>query len=416
MHAYLQVLRRRDFGLLWVGATVSTLGDGMTIVALIWLVLERTSSPIAVGWLTFLYTAPVVIGGVVAGTLLDRFDRRRVMAADTVARAALMASVPILDATVGLPTWWLYVVAAGYGALMMVPLAGVPALIPSLVDDHELTSANALESISYGVGGILGPALAGLLVAIIGAPAVIGLDALTYLGFFGCLVLIRPIPAAHGRAGAVPRGGGIGAVLRMLMSSPPIVATTLMFMAANVGQGIFTVAVPIYAVNVLGRDAAAYGAILAAFSGGLLLGSIVVGAVGTPLRLGRAIAAAQFAAGLVLLGFVGRPELPVSLALGAAFGLGASPLTIWAQTIRMRLIPADQRGRAFALLRTLMQSAPPLGGLAGGLVIARTGIDAAFVLASLAIAVPGAVGLVARALDDASVSQVGVVDSRLAIE
>jgi len=154
---YLELLHRRDFALLWSGATVSTLGDGMTLVALVWLVLERTGSAAAVGALTVAYSTPVIGGGLVAGVLLDRFDRRVVMAIDTLGRGLLMASVPLLEAMGGVPTWWLFVIAASYGLLKMVPLAGVPALIPSLVEGDDLTTANAMESISYGVGGILGP-------------------------------------------------------------------------------------------------------------------------------------------------------------------------------------------------------------------------------------------------------------------
>lgn len=414
MSRYLLALRSREFGLLWFGATVSTLGDGMTLVALVWLVLERTGSALDVGWLTFAYAAPVVIGGLAAGVLLDRFDPRLVMAVDSLGRGVLMASVPVLEAAGGVPTWWLYVVAAGYGLLKMVPLAGVPALIPALLDDAALTTANALESISYGVGGIMGPALAGVLIALVGPAAVIGIDAVTYFVFFGSLLLMRPIhrtaasgpvasaatandPGTRAGRGARP-GAGLREAARVILASPAIVATTLMFMAANVGEGIFAVVMPLYAVTVLGGTATEYGVLLGVFSVGILAGSLIVGAVRTPTRLGRAIAAAQALAGVVLLGYLARPDLLPALALAGAFGLAGSPLTIWAQTLRMRLIPPELRGRVFAILRTLMQSTAPAGGVVAGVLVAGGGIEAAVIAAAIVTSVPGALGLLVPAL------------------
>jgi MFS family permease len=405
MRRYLAALRRRDFGLLWFGAAASILGDGMTLVALVWLMLERTGSALDVGWLTFAYAAPVVVGGLGAGVLLDRFDPRAVMAVDSLGRGLLMASVPVLELLGGVPTWWLFVVAAGYGLLKMVPLAGVPALIPRLLDDDDLTTGNALESISYGVAGIAGPALAGVLIAAIGAPAVIGLDAATYFFFLACLLLMRRPPALVRAQGERPasgeravRGLGLVAAGRVVIASPAIVATTLMFMAANVGEGIFAVVMPVYALEALGGTAAEYGAILAVFSVGILAGSIVVGALATPVRLGRAIAAAQAVAGVVLLGYLARPDLLPSLAIAGVFGLAGSPLTIWAQTLRMRIIPPELRGRVFAILRTLMQSTAPVGGIVAGVLVSGAGIEAAIVAATVVTTVPGLLGLVVPAL------------------
>lgn len=400
MSRYREALRHRDFRLLWIGATVSTLGDGMTLVALIWLVYERTGSAIDIGWLTFFYTAPVVVGGLLAGVLLDRFDRRAVLALDTAARGIVMASVPLVALTGDVPTWFLFAVAAVYGLLKMVPLAGVPAMIPALVPAEHLTTANALESISFGVGGIIGPAIAGVLVALVGAPLVIGLDAVSYFGFLVALLLMRGPTSAATAPAPVRRSIGLGPAIRVFLTSPAILATTLMFMAFNVGEGVFMVVLPIYAVDILRQDAAAYGSLLAAFSAGLLLGAVAVGAVATPIRIGRAIAMCQTVAGVVLLGFLAGPGLPLALGIGVLFGLVSSPLTVWAQTIRMRIVAPELRGRVFALLRTMMQSTPPLGGLIAGFVIAGPGLAAALLIGGAVIAIPGIVGVLVPALNE----------------
>jgi MFS family permease len=261
-----------------------------------------------------------------------------------------------------------------------------------------------METISYGLGGIAGPALAGLLVGLFGAPWVLAIDAATYAVFVACLALIRtPSRAgseaadADGAAGG-RRGAGLGPAFRFIRRTPAVLFITFMFMSFNVGEGMLLVLLPLYARDALGGDASTYGLLVSSFTGGMLIGALAVGAIDWRWPLGRSIAAAQLLAGLVLLGLVARPGLAGTVAVLALAGLCASPLTIWAQTIRMRLIPPDMRGRVFGLLRTLMQSTPPAGGIVGGALIGAVGMPVvAAVVAGLAI-VPGVRGLWAGSL------------------
>ena len=149
--AALRLARFRDF---WLGFSVSVLGDAVSRVALTWYVYERAGTPQALGLLALCYTGPVAAGGLAAGWLLDRFGRRRVMLADSLLRAGVMLLVPALAALGVLALWHIYLVAAVYGLLMMVPLAGGPALVPSLVPDEQLETANALETLSFTLGGV----------------------------------------------------------------------------------------------------------------------------------------------------------------------------------------------------------------------------------------------------------------------
>lgn len=405
MHRYLRLLRRRDYALLWGGATVSALGDGMSFIALVWLVLERSGDPGLVGWLGAVYTAPVVVGGLAAGVILDRVDRRLVLAGDNLIRGVAIASVPIAAVLGNLSIAHLFVVAAVYGLLFMTSLAGIPSLIPSLVEESDLTTANAMESLSYSIAGLAGPALAGIVIAIAGAPAVLAIDALSYGVFVVCLLAMRRTPDRPGAAetaGATApfpaRAGGLGPAVRFVIGSPAIVAITVLYMAVNIGEGIFLVLAPIYARDVLGGGSATYGLIVSAFTGGALLGGLLVGAIGWRWPLGRSIAVATTATGLVIGLFLARPALPGSLAILVTAGLLASSLTAWAQTIRMRLIPPELRGRVFALLRTLMQSTPPVGAILGGTLLVGGDLVPAIAAMAVVIAVPGAVALFVPAL------------------
>ncbi|HLA17646.1 MAG TPA: MFS transporter [Candidatus Limnocylindrales bacterium] len=401
MRRYLRLLRRRDYALLWTGATISALGDGMSFVALVWLVLEQTDDPGMVGVVAAAYTAPVIVGGLVAGLLLDRYDRRRLLAIDNLLRGAAVASVPIAAAAGTLTTAHLVIVAAIYGFLFMISVAGIPSLLPSYVPEDELTTANAMETISYGIAGLAGPALAGVVIALVGAPVVLAFDALTYLIFAGCLLAMRPPPSAgpavEDELGELA-GGGLRPAFTFILRTPAILAITLMFMSVNVAESMMNVLLPIYATDVLLAGAATYGILASAFTAGILAGSLVVGAVGWRWPLGRSIAVAQTATGLALLLLLGPPALPLALFSLLLAGVFASSLTAWAQTIRMRLIPPEMRGRVFAVLRTLMNATAPIGALIGGALLAADNVTLVIALMVVVVVVPGAIGLVHPAL------------------
>ncbi len=395
---YRQLFGNRAFRTFWFGFAFSVLGDGMTRVALIWFVYRATGSARAVGGLLLCYTGPIIVGGLMAGVLLDRFDRRQVMIADNLTRGAALAAIPLLHAAGRLMLWHVYVAAAVYGLLMMISLAGGPSLVPSLVRDADLATANALEMLCFTLGGVIGPPLAGLLIVGIGAPNVVIVDVASYALFALALARIRLAPRAQGHAAAQGRAFSLGHAVRLLLGNPILRATTLMFFAFNVGRGLLLVWLPILADRTFGGGAGLYGVLLGVLAAGEVAGSLLAGGIAPRLPLGAMICLAQCCSGLVLL-----IVLPTRAAWGAAlalalYGAFSAPLTIWAQTLRMRIIPAGLRGRAFALLRTLMQSGVPLGGAVGGALVSPLGIPAMVILSAVVVAAPGVSGLRVGAL------------------
>ena len=201
---------------------------------------DTTHSPEALGLLSLFYTGPVILGGLVAGWLLDRFDRRRVMMADSLLRAAIFLLIPLLHAAGMLALWHVYAVAAVYGFLMMIPLAGGPTIVPTLVPREQLPTANALEMLSFTLGGVIGPPLAGLLIARIGAPNMVILDALSYLGFVLALTQVHPL-AEESAPGQSRQSYSLGDAIRLLRHNKILFSTTFMFMAYNIGSGAMAV-------------------------------------------------------------------------------------------------------------------------------------------------------------------------------
>ncbi|SDE28092.1 MFS transporter [Glycomyces harbinensis] len=268
-----------------------------------------------------------------------------------------MATVPITAAAGGVPEWLPFAVAAVYGMLKMVPLAGFPAAIPALVEERDLDSANALESLSFSVAGVIGPVSAGLLIGGIGAANVLAIDSLTFVVFAIATAMVRrPLRQPQREAGAAAPVS-----MRMLGRDRVIVATTLAFMAFNVAEGMLLVTAPWMAKFVWDDSAATLGMLMAALAAGEFLGAAFAGGMRQRLSPLLAIGLAQLAGGLAFLALLAAPNrLIVGLGFFAV-GLFSAPMTVWAQSPRMRRIPPELHGRAFALLRTLMQATPPLG-------------------------------------------------------
>jgi predicted MFS family arabinose efflux permease len=306
------------------------------------------------------FTLPVFAGGLLVGPVLDRFDKRYALAADSVLRGAAVASIPLAAAAGQVPSALPFIVAAVYGLLKMVPLAGFPAAIPDLVRAQQQDAANALESLSFGLTGMIGPALGGLLIAAVGAENVLAFDAATYALFAAtALAIRRPLVPDRRANGSRTQSAHQG--MSALLRDHVLVTTTLAFMAFNIAEGMLLVMGPWLAKTQLPGGPQTLGLLLAALSTGELAGAAAAGARRPRVNPLTAIATAQIVAAT---GFLAVLAAPHTLGVAAGFlviGLFSAPMTVWAQSLRMERIPGPLRGRAFATLRTLMQATPPLG-------------------------------------------------------
>lgn len=402
MSEYLSVLRIPDYRKLWVGSLLSLLGDGAAWTALVWLALNDGGIQ-AVGILGVCYTLPVMLGGALVGPMLDRFSRRTLLIADNVVRCLVMVSVPIVavvgDVRVGL----LYAVAAIYGLLKIVPLGVVPAVVPELVPKDKLQPAAALETIGYGVAGLAGPALGGLLIVTIGGANVLAIDAATY-ALFALLVLSmkarlpRPAPEPVDATSVVVDQSGRGwrPAIQLVTRDKVLLAITSSFMAFNFVFGMITVTVPWLVKFELGDRPELLGLLLAVLAGAELVGSFVAGALKPADRQMLRMGTLQTFAGFGLL-FLLLPSLPTVLAGLVVIGLLSAPVTVASLALRMSRIPAVLRGRTMTLMRTLMNGTPPLGAaVAASLLSAGLYTVATWLMVAVAT-LPGiAVALVFR--------------------
>jgi MFS family permease len=402
---YQVIFRLPAFRLFWVGFTFSALGDVATRVALTWYVFELTHSPEALGLLSLTYTGPVIISGLFVGSILDRFDRRKVMILDNLVRGTIVFLIPLFHALNILELWHIYLVSLVYGSLVMISLAGSPSLVPDLVDEEHLSTANALETLSYTLSSVIGPLLAGILIPLISAPNVVILDGLSYLLFAGlllCMNIHKSKVLSHSDDAVATSQYHVADAGRLLLHNPILLSTTLMFMGFNLGFGALMVWLPILSTDVLQGGSELYGGLLGAIAIGELISSLLVGMVQLRPALGKLIAFAQLASGLTILLLLTQLSIVVTFISFFFLGMFSAPLTIWAQTLRMKIIPAELRGRTFALLRMLMQSTNPAGGILAGFLLPILGILTMIGASAAFIAIPGFLGLQVKSLRNAS--------------
>ncbi len=394
---YADLFRNKPFRRFWLGLMASATGDELTRVAFVWFVYERTGSAEALGLLMLCFTGPIVVGGFLAGWLLDRFDRRLVMTVDNLTRGLAIALVPALHFLGWLEVWHVYLAAGVHGLLMMISLAGTPSMILALVPTERLATANALESLGYSTAGVAGPVIAGFLIAGIGAPATVLFDVATYLLY--ALILFRlklSLPAPVKRASVA-----IGDAVRLLFGSPILIATTFMFLVFNIGTGSIPVWLPILVETTLKGGPELYGILVGVIFAGQVASTLVIGQLGNRVRLGLGICLAEVAAGLLMILVIATDTAVTVGIVLFVWGIANAPLTPWAQTLRMAIIPEATRGRAFALLRMLMQSGRPIGGALAGFLLPVAGIAATIALVGGATAMAGVAGLLTKPLRDA---------------
>lgn len=230
--------RLPSFRLLWLGQSLSLLGDGFSYIAFSWITLGLTQSTLALGYVLAFQAVPRALLTLVGGSLSDKWSSRTLMKLSSWARAALMTGVGLAGLAGSLTLWMLCCAAAAFGAVDAFFQPARASILPSVVDEEQLAPANALLGVAAKVSAVLGPAVGGMVVAFSNAPIAFLVDGVCFALCGVCVAGIRPLPrpaaaeeeaAAEGAAGsaAPPRaevslGARIRAGLRYAFEDPRI--------------------------------------------------------------------------------------------------------------------------------------------------------------------------------------------------
>jgi MFS family permease len=381
-----------NYRLFWCGQLASLTGSWMQRIAQAWLVLQLTDSPLALGTVTAIQFTPILLFSLVGGALADRFPKRRVILITQTVMLLQAAAMAVLAAAGVVQVWHVYVLAAVLGLASAIDNPTRQSFVVEMVGPADLQNAVALNSAQFNTSRILGPALGGLLIAVIGVAGCFALNAASYLAVIGGLLLMRadrlfaPTPATKGRL-----LGQIGEGLRYAATTPDVALIAVLLGAIGTFGYNFTLILPLIAQYVLGEGPLVFGLLTSAMGLGSLGAALGLAYSGRPTRRTLLAGAAGFS---LLLAGVGLSRwLPLTLLLLAALGLCSIVFSATANTRLQLVTPPQLRGRVMGLYALLFAGTTPIGSLVVGTAAERVGVQAAVAGASALCGVGVAVGL-----------------------
>jgi len=361
--------RHRDFRLLYIGQAVSFFGTMITYVAVPYQVYRLTRSSLAVGLLGLTELVPILLFAFLGGALADAHDRRRMVQLTELA-LAVMAGLLALNA--GLPhpgLWVLYAVAAAMAGLDALQRPSLDALLPRLVERDELTAAGALSSLRTTTGMVAGPALGGVLIAVVGLTGAYAVDVATFAVSLAALRLMRAVPPPPDAERPSLRRVGEG--LRYAWGRPELMGTYVVDIVAmffGMPTALFPALAPHYG------GAGVLGLLYAAPAAGALLATVTSGWANNVHRHGRAVILAAGVWGVAITLFGLAPAFPLALFFLAVAGGADMVSGLFRSRIWNGTIPDALRGRLASIELLSYSSGPALGNVESGVVASFAGV------------------------------------------
>jgi MFS family permease len=383
------LLRNARFLRLWIGQGTSFVGDAVSMVALVVLVVEITGSASAVGGALVARLLPT-IASPLAGVLADRVDRRVVLVAGDLARAVLVLGLVFAR---DLATIYVLVFLMGLARTVFNPT--VRAAFPSVVGGGNLTRANALIAGTFSTSIMVGPALGGLLVASIGVDAAFLADAVTYLI---SAILLSTVPLPHPRRESEEQTGfvrdlrsGFGYLLGARVPLAIVVGAFLTILTINA-----TVPAEVFlAKETFGTGDAGYGLLVSLWGGGIVLGSALMAVLGGRINLVLLYFVSIFVGALALAGTGLAPAFVLALGALTVEGVATGIDNVATDTILQERVPDAFLGRVFSIRFLGYSAGEALAYPAGGLLVDAVGPRSTYILAGIATAAAGLLVLLA---------------------
>src|SRR5215212_797486 len=380
------LLRNTRFLQLWVGQGISFVGDAVSMVALVVLVAQIAGSASAVGGVLVARLLPT-LASPLFGVLADRVDRRAILVASDLARAALVLGVAFAQDLVAI-----YVLAFLMGASRALFDPTVRAAFPRIVGRGDLTRANALIGGTFSASITIGPALGGLLVAAVGVEAAFALDAATYLVSAALLSRIRlPRPDTGENEGFVRE---LQAGLSYLAGARVPLGIVVGGFLAMLATDLATPAEVFLAKETFGAGDVGYGLLVSLWGVGMVLGSALIAALGDKVNLMPAYFSCLFAWALAFAGAGLAPTFVLALGALAVAGAANSVDNAATDTILQNRVPDAFLGRVFSVRLLGFGVAEVLAYPAGGLIVDAFGPRSSYLITGIATAVVGCLVLI----------------------
>ncbi len=394
------VLRFRNYRLFFSGQLISTTGMWMQSLAQSWLVVETlNASAFQLGLVPIFQFGPSLFLGIPAGTLVDRWPKKRILMVTQFIYMAIALTLGILTLTGKVQLWHVYSTAFAFGLTGALDMPSRQAFVSELVPKYALKNAIAINAATFNTGRILGPAIAGVVLATFGVAACFFINAAGYLAPLIALFRMELVPFIKKTAGSgwSQVKEGLGYVRR----TPDIMRPIMLIAVVGSFGMAYNVWLPLLATESFNADETVFGVMFSSMGFGSLLGALSIAYMkGGPSRIRMQVAAIALGIVTVAIGFIAAVPLAVWLAsiTLAVSGFCASNTMSMANTIVQTTAPDELRGRVMSVYTTVFMGTMPLSGLIAGFIADRWSIEASMYFGGGIVAIVATIMLVRQSM------------------
>jgi MFS family permease len=370
----LRALDHRNYRLFFIGQGISLIGTWMTQIATSWLIYRLTNSALLLGVVGFVGQIPSFLFAPIAGVIVDRWNRHRLLVATQTLAMAQSLALATLTLTGFVKIWHVIALSAFQGMINVFDMPARQAFVVEMVEKREdLSNAIALNSLMVNAARLLGPSLAGVVIAAVGEAWCFMLDGVSYLAVIASLLLMTLPRAVAERIEEENLFRQFREGWNYIVGFRPIRNILLLLALMSLVGMPYTVLMPIFASDILGGGPYMFGWLMAASGVGALIGALFLAARKTVLGLGKFIPAMAGVFGAGLIAFSFSRALWLSLLLRVVTGLGFMTQMAVSNTLLQTIVEEDKRGRVMSFYTAAVMGTMPFGSLLAGAVAARIG-------------------------------------------
>ncbi|MEZ5346426.1 MAG: MFS transporter [Pyrinomonadaceae bacterium] len=359
-----RALNHRNFQLFFAGQFVSLTGTWMQSVAQSWLVYRLTGSVVLLGLIGFSSQIPVFLLAAFGGASADRYDRRKILIITQSAAMVTAFVLAILTLTGNVEVWHLFIIAVCFGVANAFDIPTRQAFVPEMVPREDLLNAIALNSSMFNGARIVGPAIAGILIALVGEGWCFFGNAVSYIAVISGILLMKITPVIRERKGSTL--SNIAEGFSFVAKSAPIRGLLLLLGLVSLMGMPYAVLMPIFADKILGGGSDTLGYLMGASGTGALIAALILASRKEVFGLGRWVAIASGSLGVSLILFSFSNRLWLSLLLLIPVGFSMMTQMSSSNTLIQAMVPDELRGRVMSVYSMMFMGMAPLGALLAG--------------------------------------------------
>lgn len=368
-----RALRHRNYRLYFSGQSLSLIGTWITRVAQSWLVYRLTGSSLLLGIVGFAGQIPTFLLAPFAGVWVDRLDRHRVLVVTQALAMVQSALLAVFSLTHTITVTHVLVLSAAQGLINAFDMPARQAFVVEMIEDRaDLSNAIALNSSMVNAARLLGPSIAGILIAAVGEGWCFLVDAVSYVAVLASLVAMRVTPRVR-RTKKEPVMKELAEGFRYVFGTPGIRAVLYLLALVSLMGMPYTVLMPVMANQVLHGGPHTFGFLMAASGVGALGGTLYLASRSSNAGLGRVVTGAAFVFGAGLCLFSRSHVFALSMPLMLLVGMGMMVQLAASNTVLQTLVDEDKRGRVMSFFAMAVFGTAPFGSLLGGAMAARFG-------------------------------------------